>query len=169
MLNQHFHIWNSEWLKELTSTCSHRLCFSQMLAISSMGSNAPNTVVPAVALTKNGTAPWTNTCMHTDFLPVTIWTEFFITIPSNEFDSSPHFLPDESFLPEQRESSFPWNHETMNLLYVLKTIKINVRLHNFFHQAVLKKEVYFYIKQVARNCFQLAFSIHVELKCLYFA
>ena len=37
------------------STCIHTLCFLQMAAISSKGSNAPSTVVPAVVPTKNGT------------------------------------------------------------------------------------------------------------------
>lgn len=50
--------WNEvQILFKLTSTCSQRSCFSQMSAISSRGSNAPKTVVPAVALTKNGAAP----------------------------------------------------------------------------------------------------------------
>ena len=41
----------------LTSTWSHKSCLLQILAISSIGSNAPFTVVPAVALTKNGVFP----------------------------------------------------------------------------------------------------------------
>ena len=41
----------------LTSTWSHKSCLLQIFAISSIGSNAPFTVVPAVALTKNGVFP----------------------------------------------------------------------------------------------------------------
>ena len=41
----------------LTSTWSHKSCLLQIFAISSIGSNAPFTVVPAVALTKNGVLP----------------------------------------------------------------------------------------------------------------
>lgn len=42
---------------KLTSTWSQRPCFSQISAISSRGSNAPSTVVPAVAQTRNGADP----------------------------------------------------------------------------------------------------------------
>lgn len=41
----------------LTSTCSHSLYLSQMSAMDCKSSNAPRTVVPAVALTKNGICP----------------------------------------------------------------------------------------------------------------
>jgi len=39
------------------STCSHAPCRAQTSAIPSIASNAPSTVVPAVALTKNGRSP----------------------------------------------------------------------------------------------------------------
>lgn len=41
----------------LTSTCIQTLYFLQMSAIAMRGSNAPYTVVPAVALTRKGTNP----------------------------------------------------------------------------------------------------------------
>lgn len=41
----------------LTSMWNQQLYFWQISAISSKGSKAPNTVVPAVALTKNGICP----------------------------------------------------------------------------------------------------------------
>lgn len=47
-----------QWLFQcllLTSTWSHKLYFSQISAISLIGSNAPYTVEPAVAFTNNGT------------------------------------------------------------------------------------------------------------------
>ena len=37
--------------------CSQTECFSQTLAISMIGSNAPKTVVPAVAITTSGHIP----------------------------------------------------------------------------------------------------------------
>ena len=49
----------------LTSTCSQRLCSSQMSAMASNGSNAPITVVPQVATTKNGSLPWQRPNTHT--------------------------------------------------------------------------------------------------------
>ena len=39
------------------STCSHNLCFSHTSAMSLRGSNAPSTVVPDVATTRNGCLP----------------------------------------------------------------------------------------------------------------
>lgn len=39
---------------KLTSICNQQSYFSQTSAIASIGSKAPMTVVPAVALTKNG-------------------------------------------------------------------------------------------------------------------
>lgn len=44
-------------VSKLTSTWSQRWCFSQISAILSRGSNAPSTVVPAVAQTRNGADP----------------------------------------------------------------------------------------------------------------
>lgn len=41
----------------LTSTCIHSECLWQISAMSLRGSNAPYTVVPAVALTQIGTKP----------------------------------------------------------------------------------------------------------------
>lgn len=46
--------------KILTSTCIQILYFLQMSATAKRGSNAPYTVVPAVALTRKGTNPWAN-------------------------------------------------------------------------------------------------------------
>ena len=42
---------------QLTSMCNQTECFSQTLAISLIGSNAPKTVVPAVAITTSGHIP----------------------------------------------------------------------------------------------------------------
>lgn len=44
----------------LTSTCIQILYFLQMSATAKRGSKAPYTVVPAVALTRKGTNPYTN-------------------------------------------------------------------------------------------------------------
>lgn len=44
----------------LTSTCIQTLYFLQMSATANRGSNAPYTVVPAVALTRKGTNPCAN-------------------------------------------------------------------------------------------------------------
>lgn len=48
----------------LTSTCIQMLYFLQMSEMAMRGSNAPCTVVPAVALTKKGTKPCTSTNKH---------------------------------------------------------------------------------------------------------
>lgn len=42
---------------KLTSMCSQSLCLWHISAISGIGSNAPMTVVPAVAFTKKGMCP----------------------------------------------------------------------------------------------------------------
>lgn len=57
----------------LTSTCSHRLYFLQMSAICSMGSKAPSTVVPAVAFTMRGTAPWAQRHINGFILFLKFW------------------------------------------------------------------------------------------------
>lgn len=48
----------------LTSTCIQILYFLQMSAIAMSGSNAPYTVVPAVALTRKGTNPYKKAQRH---------------------------------------------------------------------------------------------------------
>lgn len=48
----------------LTSTCIQILYFLQMSAIAMSGSNAPYTVVPAVALTRKGTNPYKKAQKH---------------------------------------------------------------------------------------------------------
>lgn len=50
----------------LTSTCIQMLYFLQMSEMAMRGSNAPYTVVPAVALTKKGTKPCANTNKKND-------------------------------------------------------------------------------------------------------
>lgn len=57
----------------LTSTCIQTLYFLQMSAIAMSGSNAPYTVVPAVALTRKGTNPYRKKHQESDPMKILIF------------------------------------------------------------------------------------------------
>lgn len=129
----------NEWMNELTSTCSHRLYFSHMSAISSMGSKAPSTVVPAVAFTMMGTAPWTHTRRVNDvsvlctklyvtmslfrpqqvrWLPHLTFSGFYLLLQNrgNHFPSDKHT---KQFCLTSNKWTSSWENETVSTAWVI--------------------------------------------------